>query len=728
LKRRHKPLVSGAAAAAIVGVVALTAGLLWYQDEQNRRASDEALRRTETERAVSVALAKADQSVARAIRPRGVTKVEALAALADWREAGAALAEAEAALTTGAATDDLRDRVTALRQRTEAGQTQAQRVEKLLRDLDDARLATSVMVGGEFDVDGAGKRYAAAFAAYGLEVAPGRTAELAERIRAEEPGLRDALVAALDHWGYWWAQLEAVTKKTAVSAEDLWRIVNAADDDSWRRKYRAAVGALDRPALLALSTEARELSLPPSSVALLAFSLYNSGERDEALLLIRWGRRRYPADFWLHVALGHYLLLEKRESPLALEEAIGSDRAALALRPKASVAHLNLARALYVRKEWDEAITEYRQVIELDPENAMVRYYLGNALRTKKQLDEALAQYRKAVDLDPTNASFHFSLGFALRQKNKMDEAIAEFRKTIELDPKHRNARINLATALSANHQLDDAIVESRKAIDLGPRDAMLHYNLGIALRAKNLFDEAITAYGKAIDLQPEYAEAHCNLGFVLRLQGQFAASLDYLKRGHALGSNRKGWAYPSAQWVAEAEQIVRLEPKLPDVLAGKATPADNSERLGLAAVCRYQRRYVAAFRLYGDAFAADAKAADDLAAGHRHSAACSGALAAAGQGTDADTLDDKERSRLRRQALAWLRADLDLKAKQLEGGKGEDRRVTYGKVLRWQHDLDLAGVRDLEALKKMPADDQEACRTLWADVAEWLKKAGGSK
>jgi len=133
---------------------------------------------------------------------------------------------------------------------------------------------------------------------------------------------------------------------------------------------------------------------------------------------------------------------------------------------------------------------------------------------------------------------------------------------------------------------------------------------------AKKQWDEAIAEYRKAIDLSNRInVEAHFNLAQILRLQGQLSASLDFFKRGHALGSKRKDWHYPSAQWVANAERLVRLEAKLLDVLAGKATATDNGERLGLLEVCRLQRRHVAAARLYADAFTADPKLADDLKA-----------------------------------------------------------------------------------------------------------------
>jgi hypothetical protein len=158
------------------------------------------------------------------------------------------------------------------------------------------------------------------------------------------------------------------------------------------------------------------------------------------------------------------------------------------------------------------------------------------------------------------------------------------------------------------------------------------------------------------------------------------------------------------------------------------ATLFDNRERLGFIEVCQYQQRHVAAAKLYGDAFAADAKLADDLKASHRYDAAWCAALAAAGQGTDAGKLDDQEYSRLRQQALTWLRADLDLWSKRLEDGKPEDRQLARATLDNWQREPRLADVRDLQALQKLTAEEQEAWRKLWADVAELLKKTGDAK
>ena len=43
---------------------------------------------------------------------------------------------------------------------------------------------------------------------------------------------------------------------------------------------------------------------------------------------------------------------------------------------------------------------------------------------------------------------------------------------------------------------------------------------------------------------------------------------------------------------------------------------------------------------------------------------------------------------------------------------------------MHWQEDRDLAGVRDKDALAKLPAEERAAWEKLWADVAALLKKA----
>jgi serine/threonine-protein kinase len=166
------------------------------------------------------------------------------------------------------------------------------------------------------------------------------------------------------------------------------------------------------------------------------------------------------------------------------------------------------------------------------------------------------------------------------------------------------------------------------------------------------------------------------------------------------------------------------MESRLSAFLEGQHQPRGTAELLGLADVCGAKKLHAAATRLYAEAFAADHKLADNLKAGHRYNAACYAALAAAGRGKSAAKFDDKGKTRLRKQALDWLRADLAMRSKQLEGSKPADRGAVQQALRHWQQDSDLVGIRDAAALAKLPGAERAVCEQLWADVAALLKKA----
>jgi tetratricopeptide (TPR) repeat protein len=957
--RRHQ---AGLLTTVALLLVVLMAGggigsVLW------ERAAQHAARGATTERIVSVALARAAELSAQAQQMPNATSAEAAAVLVVWQKAQAALAQAEAALTTGADDDLLRQRVADLRTLFDKGHARTLRKYELFRDLDEARLASAVWVDDHYDNAGGAAKYAAAFAAYDLDVTAERQDKLARRIAAAEPEVREALLVALGDWAW------AAPGGTRGSAKDLWELARTADTDAWRKRFYHAAGTRDGPALRNLSDEARRSSLPPSSLVLLALHLSREGEREESLALLRWGRGRHPGDFWLHFNLGNTLRNRKGETPTAvdLEEAIGCFRAALALRPQASAVLNNLGIALRAKGQLEEAIAAYREAIRLTKDHASAHSNLGSALRAKGQLDEAIAECREAIRLKKGYAKAHVILGVALRDKGQLDEAIAEcheairlkkdyaeahynlgnallrkgrldeaiaayreairhkkdyteahnnlgialegkgqldeaiaacreairlekdsaeahwnlghtlrekgqvdaaiaacreairlkkdapqahnnlgsalyqkgqvdeaiaaFREAIRLKEDYARAHSNLGNALVAKGQLDaaiaacreairlkkdyaeahctlgaalvakgqldaaiaacreavrlkkdyanahnglgialihkgqldeaitefheairlkenyaeahnslgialgqkgqleEAIAAYRQAIRLKKDDAIARYNLGYALHHKGQLDEAIAAYREAIRLKKDYAEAHCNLGLVLRDQGHFGEALAALQTGHKLGSRRRGWKYPSAAWVRQAEQLIDLDSMLAKVLKGETTPADARERLQLAFFCQnYKKLYAASAAWYVEAFAAEPKVADDLKAHHRYNAACSAALASSGKGHDAGKLTDDERARLRRQALDWLRADLAIYAKQLPAANALSRTMLQKQMEHWRRDDDLIALRDAAALAKLAADEREAWQQLWAEVEMLLRATRGAK
>jgi hypothetical protein len=171
---------------------------------------------------------------------------------------------------------------------------------------------------------------------------------------------------------------------------------------------------------------------------------------------------------------------------------------------------------------------------------------------------------------------------------------------------------------------------------------------------------------------------------------------------------------------------LVELDGKLPGFLEGETTPANSQESIELAQLCALKHLRRASARFYAEAFAAEPRLADDLGAAHRYNAACAAALAGSGVGEDADKLGEKEKMRLRGQALGWLQADLRLRARQLASGQPADRAEVQAKLRYWLADADLAGVRGPEALARLPEAERQAWQQLWDDVSEMLKRAQG--
>jgi tetratricopeptide (TPR) repeat protein len=491
----------------------------------------------------------------------------------------------------------------------------------------------------------------------------------------------------------------------------------------------------------------------------LGVALYRKGRLDEAIAEYREAIRLKKDYALAHNNLGN-ALYDKRQ----LDEAIAEYRQAIRIKMDYAEGHLNLGVALHRKDRLDEATAEYREAIRLDKDYALAHFNLGNALRDKGQLDEAIAEYREAIRIKNDYGEAHSNLGIVLARKRRLDAAIAEFREAIRLKKDYAQAHNRLGKALFDKGQLDAAIAEYREAIRINKDFANAHLNLGAAFMRKGRLDEAaaefrqvvrlepgnaeaiaclgdahfskgelepaIAAYRKAIGIKKDYAQAHCQLGLALRQQGNFREALEQLRRGHVIGSRDRRWRYSSAQWVRECERLVELDGQLPGFLAGIATPPGPAERIELARLCSLKRLHRAAAHFYEEAFALRPRLADALDGGHRYKAACAAALAGCGQGKDADKLEDKERARLRRQALDWLRADLEAWGRLLD--KKPPGAVSPASIAtvfqRWLTTHEFAGLRGPEARARLSEAERQAWEHLWSDVAGMLARAQGKK
>jgi serine/threonine protein kinase/Tfp pilus assembly protein PilF len=452
----------------------------------------------------------------------------------------------------------------------------------------------------------------------------------------------------------------------------------------------------------------------------LGTALRDKGQLDEAIAEHREAIRINKDYAEAHNNLGVALKDKGR-----LDEAIAEVREAIRIDKDYAEAHANLGAGLADKGQLDEVIAEYREAIRLKKDSAEAHDNLGIALQHKGRLDEAIAEWRKAILLKEDYAEAHYNLGNALRDKGQLDEAIAEYSKASRLKKDDLKAHVNLGVTLLAKGRLDEAIAEFREGVRINKDHHFPHYNLGNALRDKGLPDEAIAEYRETVRLNKDYAEAHCNLGNLLQRKGQFKEAVEELSRGHQLGLRSPSWPYPSAQWLLQAEQLAQFDERLSAVLEGKGQPKDAAERIVFAQLCtQFRKRYAAAARWYGEAFAEKSQLADDLRLQCRYNAACAAALASCGQGVDADKLDAKERARLRQQALDWLRADLKAYRLVMEKSAGKAGPAIAQRMQHWLQDKDFIGVRDSEALAKLPEAERKDWQKLWEEVEALLQQA----
>jgi tetratricopeptide (TPR) repeat protein len=252
------------------------------------------------------------------------------------------------------------------------------------------------------------------------------------------------------------------------------------------------------------------------------------------------------------------------------------------------------------------------------------------------------------------------------------------------------------------------------------------HYGLGTALCAKGDVDGAITAYKEALRLKNEFPEAQGTLG--LGQQGRFAEARAAFRRAAELfAPSHPVDAELAGHYASSCERLLALEKRLPALRAGKEQPKSNADRLVLAEDCNVKKLHALAAQFFAAAFTADAKLAHDLKGNHRYHAACAAALAASGAGKDAAKLTDAQRAAFRKQALDWLRADLDAWRGLLAREPDKARTTVVQKMQHWLKDVDFQGVRGKEALSKLPEAERAAWQQLWAEVETLRQKTAAA-
>jgi Flp pilus assembly protein TadD len=175
-----------------------------------------------------------------------------------------------------------------------------------------------------------------------------------------------------------------------------------------------------------------------------AHQLYNEGQYDEALDVLREGLTLYPNAVELHVGIG-YARLAREEFAWARR----SFEESLVLDPDHEDALAGLGETLLKFGQNEPALKSFRRILELgyhDDVDLMLQ--AGRALFRDGMIDEAREFFDIAVQQAPESAEAVALVGYAQHRLGDDDAAITTLRRALQLDSEHAEARIYLGNIL----------------------------------------------------------------------------------------------------------------------------------------------------------------------------------------------------------------------------------------------------------------------------------------
>jgi WD40 repeat protein/tetratricopeptide (TPR) repeat protein len=349
---------------------------------------------------------------------------------------------------------------------------------------------------------------------------------------------------------------------------------------------------------------------------------------------------------------------------------------------------------------------------------------LGQPQEAEKSLLQALSLKEDLADELPgtgdDRSAVHYELGHVLQQMRRFREAAEQYRQFSKLRSSssktmsRNNVAWFLATCEDAGARdpalaVQIAAVAYGRALIIFPGSKFLGdvcNTFGVALYRAGFSKFAIAVLEHSIQIRNGgdssdfffLAMAHCRQGDMEQARRDYDKAVQWM-------DNNKPQDQELLRFRTEATEVLSSSVSVPK----RPPPAKVGELLPLARFCHEQRgMYHTALGHYMEAFARQPKVADDLRHPHRYNAACAAALAGCGQGKDADQADNKERARLRKQALKWLRGDLAAWRQMLEKQPDKARTVVQQGMQHLLSDKDFHGVRGPEALAKLPADERQ--------------------
>lgn len=181
----------------------------------------------------------------------------------------------------------------------------------------------------------------------------------------------------------------------------------------------------------------------PRPRLMLAYALWRSEQREQAILVLRRLIERSPgnADAWFN--LGNFYRAERQ-----FEDAARAFRRAAQLQPGYAAARVNLAYVLVQSGRFDEAEASVRSALEIFPDEPDLLVNLAQIQRATQRLREAVATLDRCVALAPAHPGYRVTRALARLDLGEQDQALAELDGVIRDHPNAADAHFGKASLL----------------------------------------------------------------------------------------------------------------------------------------------------------------------------------------------------------------------------------------------------------------------------------------
>ena len=187
-----------------------------------------------------------------------------------------------------------------------------------------------------------------------------------------------------------------------------------------------------------------------------AHQLYNEGQYDEAIDVLRQGLQLYPDAVELHIGMGY--------ARLAREEYAWARRAfadALALEPDHEDALAGKGEVMLKLGDTSGGVAAFERVLALGfGEDLDIVLQMGRALFREGLIDAARRFFDTARTAHPESAEAAACVGYAMHRLSREREALKWLRRATSVDPDHSEARIYLANLLYDRGGYEEALGE----------------------------------------------------------------------------------------------------------------------------------------------------------------------------------------------------------------------------------------------------------------------------